>query len=218
MTDLKHKKGNVSFATLIICYAVMCYSAFIFYPKWGKNFSEATISWDVSGYYMYLPAAFIYGDIKKCEFKDSILYKYGPTPDFQQAFIHEKSGNYVMKYSAGQAVVMVPFFAIGHFGATNSSKYIADGFAFPYQISIGIGMFLIALIGLYFLRRILLVYFKDSVVAIVLLIYVLGTNYLNFSSIDQAQVHNSLFTIYTLIVYGVPSSFIKNKVLYLQLF
>jgi hypothetical protein len=48
------------------------YTAFIFYPKWKQSGVEATISWDASGYYMYLPALFIYQDIKTCSFKDSV--------------------------------------------------------------------------------------------------------------------------------------------------
>ena len=37
---------------------------FSYYPKWEKPWSEATISWDVSGYYHYLLAIFIYKDIR----------------------------------------------------------------------------------------------------------------------------------------------------------
>lgn len=101
---------KISVIALCFCFIIMIYTAFIFYPKWKQSGTEATISWDASGYYMYLPALFIYKDIKKCAFKDSILAKYSPTPDFQQAFVHTKSGNYVMKYSSGQAITMMPFF------------------------------------------------------------------------------------------------------------
>jgi hypothetical protein len=179
----------------------MACTAFFFYPKWEKPGAEATISWDVSGYYMYLPASFIYKDLKHCGFKDSIVQKYAPAPGFGQAFIHASSGNYVMKYSSGQAVVMAPFFFIAHSWATHSSRYPPDGFSFPYQFCIGVGMFLYALIGLFFLRRVLLEYFKDSTVAVLLIAYVFGTNYLNYSCIDQAMVHNVLFTIYTVVIY-----------------
>ena len=179
----------------------MSYSAFIFFPKWQKSNNEATISWDVTGYYMYLPALFIYHDLKKCSFKDSVIQKYHPTPDFSQAFLHKNSGNYVMKYSSGQAIAMLPWFIAGHIWASNSSIYPADGFSIPYQSSIGIGMFLYALFGLFLLRKILLLYFPDKVVAISLILLVFGTNYLNYSSIDQAMTHNTLFTVYVLIIY-----------------
>ena len=42
-----------------------------YYPKWSKPGSEAAISWDVSGYYHYLPAIFIYKDLKNLSDKES---------------------------------------------------------------------------------------------------------------------------------------------------
>lgn len=187
--------------SLLFCIFVSVVVAFLFYPRWNKSNTEATLSWDASGYYFYLPAIFIYQDIKQIEFKDSIMKKYYPAPDFQQAFYHVKSGNYVMKYSSGQALAELPFFTIGHLWAKNSSKYPADGFSYPYQKSIGVGMFLLSLIGLFYLRKILLLFFKDSTVAILLLAYVIGTNYINYAAIDQAMTHSTLFTIYALLIW-----------------
>jgi len=183
------------------CAVLILYTGMFYYPKWNKPGSEATISWDVSGYYMYLPAAFIYRDLKKCSFKDSILAKYQPTPDFQQAFLHP-SGNYVMKYSSGQAFMMLPFFFSGHAAAKLSSSYSADGFSYPYQIAIGLGMLIYAFIGLWLLRKILLNYFSDAVTAVTLVTVVLASNYLNYASIDGAMTHNTLFTLYCLLLYA----------------
>ncbi|MEO7176937.1 MAG: hypothetical protein ABIV51_13525 [Saprospiraceae bacterium] len=61
-----------------------------------------------------MPATFIYHDLKHNQFGDSIIAKYHPTPTFEQSYLHTASGNRVMKYSAGQAVVMSPFFFIAH--------------------------------------------------------------------------------------------------------
>ena len=190
-----------SAAALILCYVIMLYTGLYYYPRWQHEHGEATISWDVSGYYMYLPALFIYKDIKHCDFKDSILAKYQPTGDFQQAFLH-KSGNYVMKYSSGQSILMAPYFFIGHQVAKHSKAYPADGFSFPYQLSIGLGMLLYAFLGLFVLRKVLLVYFKDSTVALTLIALVAGTNYLNYAAIDQAMTHSTLFMMYTLILWA----------------
>lgn len=179
----------------------MIYFGFIFYPKWTKQGTEATISWDVSGYYAYLPATFIYRDLKQAVFLDSVIQKYQPTPDKIQGGIDPKSGNFVFLYTAGQAVVMSPFFFIGHAWALSSDNYPADGYTRPYQVSIGMGMFLIALLGLFVLRKVLLKYFSDGTVALVLVAIVFGTNYLNYGAIDQAMTHNPLFTLYALIMW-----------------
>lgn len=198
---------------LLICYCFMCYAAFVFHPKWERGRTEATLSWDVSGYYMYLPALFIYKDIKHCTFQDSLLSKYYPTPDFQQAFLHEKSGNYIMKYASGQAIMMSPWFCVAHIWASSSDQYLPDGFSLPYQMCIGIGMFLYGLLGLYYLRKILLHYFSDAATAVTLLLLVFGTNYLNFSSIDQGMPHSPLFTLYALVIWNTIRFYQKPEML-----
>lgn len=187
---------------LIICILII-FATHYYYPKWTKTQSEATISWDVSGYYMYLPAFFIYKDIKKCKFIPDVLVKYRPTPDFQQGFVHEKSGNVVMKYSIGQAVLFSPFFAVAHIWASNSANYPPDGFTFPYQLWISIGMLIYTIIGLIYLRKALLKYFDETSTALSLLGITLGTNYLNYAAIDGAMTHNTLFTIYAILIYVI---------------
>lgn len=191
----------ISKISLILCFVILTITAFKFYPRWEKTGGESTLSWDAAGYYMYLPAVFIYKDLKKCGFKDSLLQKYQFSSEFQQAYIHEKSGNYVMKYASGLAVVSLPFFAVGHFWASNSSTYPADGFSYPYQFSIGFGLFLVALLGMYFLRKILLRYYQDKTVAILLVVYVIGTNYINYAVVDQAMSHSTLFTVYAILIW-----------------
>src|ERR1017187_1526723 len=108
MKDINNKLSRYCW---FLCVAVMCYTGFFFYPRWKQSNSEATISWDVSGYYWYLPSIFIYKDLKHQAFKDSIIWKYHPSnADFQQA-IKAANGNYVMKYSSGMAIMYLPFFA-----------------------------------------------------------------------------------------------------------
>lgn len=194
-------KNKYSLYSLLFCYVFIMVSAIFISPKWEKQRTEATLSWDVSGYYMYLPAIFIYKDIKQCRFLDSILVTYYPTPNKQQVFLHPASGNYVMKYASGQALMMLPFFTMAHCYAKLSGTYPADGFSYPYQKAIGLGMLFFSLLGLWMLRKILLPFFRDTSVALLLLIYVLGTNYINYAAIDQAMTHNVLFAIYTLIIY-----------------
>lgn len=186
---------------LILSILIILAVHFFYYPKWTKKHTEATISWDASGYYMYLPATFIYKDLKQCQFQNQILKKYRPTPDFQQAFLHKPSGNYVMKYSSGQALVFSPAFVIAHVWASYDSRYPADGFSLPYQFCLSMWTLIIATIGLLFLWTILRTYFSDKVSILGILAIILGTNYLNYSAIDGAMTHNTLFTIYSILIY-----------------
>ncbi len=180
--------------------AFMFMVSLFYYPKWKISGTEATLSWDVSGYYFYLPAFFIYKDARELKFKDDILSRYNPTPDFQQAFMH-RSGNYVMKYPIGQAILFAPFFGIAHVIACHWS-FEADGFSAPYQFMISLGSLIYAFIGLFFVRKILLEYFSDVAAALTIAAMVFGTNYLNYSAIDGAMTHNSLFTVYSVLIYA----------------
>ncbi len=99
-----------------------------YYPKCCKAWSEATISWDVSGYYHYLPGLFIYHDLKKQDWVDEINKRYLPSPAYDQSFIHQPSGNRVNKYAIGQAVLYSPFFMTAHAYATNRDHMDAYSF------------------------------------------------------------------------------------------
>jgi hypothetical protein len=179
---------------------VMFMTGFLYYPKFKAQNEEATISWDVFGYYLYLPATFIYKDIKQLHFVPQLIDKYSPAPNFDQAAKANKTGNYVLNYSMGQAVTMLPWFTIADLWASNSN-YLRDGLSYPYQACIGIGMFLYALLGITLFRKNLQCYFSDNMVALGLLILVVGSNYLNYAAIDQALTHNVLFTIYNAIIF-----------------
>ncbi len=181
------------------CIVMMCYASFFFYPRWKQGTTEAAISWDVSGYYWYLPSIFIYHDIKHQGFKDSILNKYRPTnTEFMQGMKLD-NGNYVMKYASGMAVMYLPFFTAAHLVA-GALGYPRDGFSAPYQFAIQFGGLLMALIGLWYFRKLLLNFYNDKVVAIVLLLLVFGSNYLNYSSIDCGMSHSWLFTVYVFLL------------------
>jgi len=189
---------------------LMLYASFDFYPKWQQANSEATISWDASGYYWYLPSFLIYHDAKHQSFKDSVLDKYHPTYDPQQIFMDSASGNYIMKYSSGMAVMELPFFTAAHVLA-KPLGYPADGFSKPYQLAIQIGGIFMALLGLWFFRKFLKLYYSDCVVALVLLILVLGTNYLNYAGIEIGMCHNWLFTIYVFLLLATHSYYLSPR-------
>ena len=190
------KSGYSSLAWLVSCLFLV--AAACWYPKWSKPGPEKTLSWDVSGYYWYLPAYLIYQDPQQMAFKDSILEKYSPSWDFYQAYPY--GDGFVMKYSMGLALQYLPFFAIGHAWAS-WGDYPADGFSFPYQVAIHWGSLLIAFLGLWLTRLNLRRYFRDEVAALVILLIAIGTNYFNYASVDAALTHNYLFTLYALLIW-----------------
>ncbi len=106
LANLSHLKSLLTYF-LLACGLIVF--SLTYYPKYKQAGTEATISWDVSGYYWYLPAAFIYKDLKGLNFSDSIRNTYGCSPDNQQiTFLPD--GTKVLKYSCGMAVQYLPFF------------------------------------------------------------------------------------------------------------
>ncbi len=202
------------FSLIAFCLsgALIVATAFFYYPKWQKPDTEATISWDVSGYYLYLPATFIYKDIRQLGWWNAIDQKYHPGPGMGQAFRHA-SGNYVMKYPMGQALQFLPWFGIANILA-EPLGYPADGFSKPYQAAVSWGSLLVALLGLWFLRRNLLFYFSDRSTAVVLICLVFGTNYLEYSAVTGAMTHNWLFTLYSLLIFSTIQFYRKPSFAY----
>ena len=183
-----------------VCFFLVLVNIF-FYPTWKKSNSQATLSWDAAGYYAYLPATFIYHELPTLQKTKQLTidnkYQDG---DFYTAFKSD-NGNYVMKYSMGNALMMMPYFFAAHAWALQSNIYKADGFSMPYQACISWGCLLYTILALLLLRKILLRYFKDSTITICLLLLMTATNYLEYSAITGGLTHNQLFFLYTLLIY-----------------
>jgi hypothetical protein len=181
----------------LACVLLLLAGGLLYYPKWKLAHTEATISWDVSGYYYYLPAFLIYDDARKLDWHDDILQRYHPAPG-DQAYTHS-GGNMVMKYSIGLALQYLPFFLVADMIAPLIS-YPADGFSKPYQLAISLGSLLMACFGLWILRSVLRKYFQDGVVALALVTIAFATNYTDYAAINHAMTHNYLFTWYAVLI------------------
>ena len=197
------KNHIFSKAALFFAMSVLFYASFVFYPKWNKPQTEATIGWDVAGYYFYLPAFFIYKDPFKVAFRDSIQKKYNPQTDYYSSSLYPATGNQVMKYSGGMAIMYAPTFFVAH-ALAKPLGFPADGFSLPYQFAIQFWSLLVAFLGLFVMRKVLLkLNFDDKSVAFTIVAYVLATNYLDYASITNAMSHNYIFTLYALLLWFI---------------
>ncbi len=194
---------NQQFSKWAILFAmgVLFYASFIFYPKWNKTGTEATLGWDVAGYYFYLPAFFVYKDPLKVNFRDSIQKKYNTQTDYYSSSLYPPTGNQVMKYSGGMAIMYAPAFFVAHI-LSKPFGFPADGFSLPYQFAIQFWSLLVAFFGLFYLRKVLLkLNFDDKSVAFTIVAYILATNYLDYASITNAMSHSYIFTLYALLLW-----------------
>ncbi|RZK61784.1 MAG: hypothetical protein EOO59_04200 [Hymenobacter sp.] len=193
-------RAPYSLLALLLLFVLMV-QARLWAPYWDTHNVRAVLTWDALGYYLYLPAKFIYHDLSHLSFSADIMREYGPSASFYQAaqVPNAPDGQLVMKYTAGLALLWVPLFWLGHWAAA-WLHYPQDGFSAPYQVAIGLGGMLYALLGLALLRRFLLRYFSDVVVTLVLVTLVLGSNYLQYAVYDSAMAHQYLFTGYALLL------------------
>ncbi len=170
-------------------------------PNWGKG-NYGVISYDDYGYYLYLPATFIYNDIQLKDEKwiNDLQEKYRPSYAFYQA--HKRgNGSRVIQYTMGMSMMYSPAFFLSHIYSNLDSNYPADGLSTPYQIGLLAYSFIWLAIGLVFLRRFLLFYFSDKITALLLLTLIAGTNYFQIAINNTTSPHIYLFTNYSILLY-----------------
>jgi hypothetical protein len=158
------------------------------------------ISWDVFGYYLYLPAHFIYndGDLSNPSWIEHINNQYHNSSSIYQ-LVPIEGGKNLIKYSLGMAVVYAPGFFIAHHLA-NSLGYPADGFSSPYQWAMIITHFLALILAFPILARALRHYFSDTVVGLCLFLIAFGTNYLVTAGDGIGMTHSFAFLMFSLIL------------------
>lgn len=183
-------------ALILITFTLLCVR--LNYAKWETPTVTTNLTWDAFGYYLFLPAQFIYHDTKKMDWVPDIVNQYQTTGNLYQ-LSELPNGNRVMKYLLGVSIIYSPFFAAGHFIA-GLLDYPQDGFSAPYQLAISFAALFYAFLGFWVLRRILLNYFSDTTTMITLLLVALATNYVQYVSVDSGMSHGYIFLLYILLL------------------
>lgn len=194
--NVKNKLSLFSLFLIVLIYICFRYS----YTDKNAELPVKQTTWDSFGYYMYLPAMFIYHDVSELNWFDPIDQKYDLTGGGLYQATKQKKGNYAFKYLGGIAVLQSPFFFIAHVIASNS-RFEADGFSAPYQWAVALGTLLYFILALILLRKLLLVYFNDRTVAITLLLLCLASNLIQYIAIDGGQSHGYIFPLYVFLLY-----------------
>lgn len=146
------------------------------------------ISWDVAGYYSYIPAYLVYDDPGlEGDFDGSKLAHFaGPQGS--------PGKPHASKYTMGLAYQYAPYFLISHWWIKNFTNYTPNTLSPPYHRALLYSGYIHFLIGLLFLRKVLLFRFSESVTAALLLLYFVGTNLLANVVFKAALPHVWLFT------------------------
>ena len=163
---------------------------------------------DGLGAYSYLPSYLIYHDL-------SMESLYSPTRpyDYPDAGLdlhigegftrYPATGRYIVQNPVGQAILMFPFFLLGHLAAPPLGS-ASDGFSLTYQLAIELSSIFYMFVGLVLLFKIMIRYFSSKVVMATLLSLFLGTNLLAYATIEDSLSHIFSFFLICLLLYLVP--------------
>lgn len=183
-----------------------------------KRWEGRVTTFDIAGYYMYLPATFIYKDLGHLDYYSYVEDNYHPTPAKGYAIYYQpKTGKKVMKYPMGVAIGEMPFFLLAHGYCLLTQSYKPDGYTLPYQFSIAMSTLVWVLIGLLFLGKFLSKYYNDTVAAIVMLIVGFGTNLYAYTVYDVGMSHGWMFMLFSMILYYTQQLYTTRKPQYMYL-
>ncbi len=160
------------------------------------------IQWDTVGYYLYLPANFIWKDPYLINYKyvyELLIQKYKLSGTLYQ-LVPLENGCHLIKYTSGISILVLPFFLAIHFIVTHFTSFSPDGFSLPYHIGLYIATIFYLLVGIYFLLKVLKKIFHFKTAIITFLTLVLGTNIIYLLEIPPI-VHVYAFTFYSIFLY-----------------
>ncbi len=200
MNQLTKPKIDLSVIPLFI-YLLLVVINNVVDPRWLVTGWNSQLSWDVLGYYLYLPSAFIYQDFFDLAYIPGIMETYEPSSYFYQAHKAVGCDNYTMTYTMGLAILLIPFFFLGHLLAFLGG-FPMDGFSSPYVFAAYLGGVCYAFVGLWYLRKVLRHYFSDQIVALSLSILVVGTNFYHYSNHEVLMTHLPLFMLNAILIYN----------------
>ncbi len=190
------KKINPVFALYFIIAMLML----LVFPRWHRYDYESVIAFDSLGYYLYLPATFIYHDIFHLAFAPQMLQYYQNSSYFYQA-IHLPNDKWVLSYTMGLALLQAPFFFIAHLLA-HLFGFKADGFSYPYQFCIMLSGIFYGAIGFYYQQKILQRYVSKAIANQVLLVLLLVTNLGFYCFFENGMTHCYLFFLFSILIWN----------------
>ncbi len=190
---IRNKISAVSIAVVLTTVMIINFET----KPWNKD--PGVFSSDVNQYYAYLPSIFIYNDL-------TLQFYHKDKNAIGSTFFPQRSPTWelVIVPTYGVSLLYLPFFLLAHFFSI-FSDYPATGLSSPYQFLLQMSSWVYLLIGLLFLRRLLLKYFTDHVIAVVVFIIVVGTNFLWYVTGEAAMSHVYSFALIAVYLFLLDS-------------
>lgn len=171
--------------------------------------SHNQFSCDVCGYYLYLPAVFIYKDVSKLAFYPMLDKEYNNSMGLAPS-LYDFNDKKLNKYSVGVAFFELPLFLVAHAYCNMTHQYKTDGFTYPYQLAGIFSNIVWVIFGLFILRRLLLSYFTEEVTILTLTCLAFGTNLYAYTAFIYGMSHAYSFFLFSGLLYLSDSIYRKG--------
>ncbi len=181
---------------------VLVLRAAIHFVPQGANVN--VITWDVYGYYAYLPAVLTYGAEDNFNFTKEHFSTYQiSSSNYQVA--DAVDGRMAPIYTGGMALLWTPGYVLASLAAKLHPAWPADGLSPPYQWAIIVGSWISLLFGVYFLSHVLRVFTisgsSHTITLLTLGAILFGTNFFYYAVFEPGMPHAYLFSLYAALLY-----------------
>jgi hypothetical protein len=173
-----------------------------FWRPYNREKNDNNFVWDMFGYYSYLPAQFCNGG--SFDWHGQHMTFLGNSP----------LGNPFPKYTYGVAFLQSPFFFLGYKVAYNQHDPL-DGFSEGFSTCVHWSTMIYVFIGLLYLRKFLLSWFNEKVVAITIAATLFGSMLFMYSFIQAELSHGYLFALFCIFLYYTQRWYDHPKLFYL---
>ncbi len=182
----------IRFFSIIALLAVISLLVFQRHQNTGYFNWRSKMWGDAVGYYIYSPAAFIYG-FDASKLPEKITGKTG------EGFIINETGKIVTRYSCGVAILQVPVFLAVHWiaGFTGQEQ---DGFSGIYHLVTSLAAILYSFLGILLLWHFLQNYFNKWISSLAVLTVFTGTNLLYYTIDATGMSHVYSFFLFALLL------------------
>ena len=197
---MKIQKKEIFF---IVGFIICLFLAFVKHYDTGTNNYRSQLWGDPSGYYVYLPATFIYG-YHASDFPEGIVKNVG-----FGFTLNQETNKMRTKYTSGIAILIVPFFLIVHLIAIFFSLD-PSGFSPVYYKMIDVAAVFYLTLGLYFLWKFLCYYFSKKISTLTIFILFLSTNLYYYSISATLFTHVYSFFLFSLFLYVLKRHIIEK--------
>ncbi len=159
------------------------------------SYRKKTVDGDGKGYYAYLPVILLQHTV---DFNQALNREKKNRPlEYSSHYFHKVGAVYVNKYSAGTALMILPFFLTAHI-ISFLFGFPVDGYSVLYQYAVALAALWWLWVGLFFLRKLLQSYgVMERITVWAALFLLLGTNLFHYAFMEVAFSHVYSYTAIT---------------------